>query len=330
MKLSIRISLGILLLLGVTTGSVMAQGEAGASSLIIPPGARANAMGQAYVAIADDATGIWWNPAGLAGQNRTIDLMHSQLVPDLASDVFYEYIGGVYRLEGIGVIGAAIHYLTYGKWTHTKTGPEELGEASSWEIAPTVSGALKISESIWVGMNLKFIYVSLAPSWATLEGQDGTGHSVAIDLGGLWKVPEFNLFGYGVRRLSLGLCVSNLGPSITYVNRDQAADLPRNLKVGFAYSPIYDEVSKFTILADVNRPLVDFDRSETFHFGSEFVYSDLLALRIGYVHDQDGYIKDYTYGLGFIFNNRFRIDYASVPQAEDLSRVHRWSMGVTF
>ena len=44
------------------TGTLRAQGEAGAHCLIIPPSARANGLGQSYVAIADDATGIWWNP----------------------------------------------------------------------------------------------------------------------------------------------------------------------------------------------------------------------------------------------------------------------------
>ena len=77
-------------------GNLRAQGEAGAHSLIIPPGARANGLGQSYVAIADDATGIWWNPAGLAFVNTSVDLMHSQLVPELASDVFYEYFGGAF------------------------------------------------------------------------------------------------------------------------------------------------------------------------------------------------------------------------------------------
>ena len=129
------------LLLSVASGPLRAQGEAGADCLIIPPSARANGMGQCYVALAEDATGIWWNPAGMAFVNLSADLMHSQLVPDLASDVFYEYIGGAYRLEGLGTIGAALIYLTYGEWTHTKPGdPTPEGTASSWEVAPTISG----------------------------------------------------------------------------------------------------------------------------------------------------------------------------------------------
>lgn len=311
--------------------SVRAQGESGAGSLIIPPGARANAMGQTYVAIADDATAMWWNPAGLGFiDHAAVDLMHSQLVPDLAADVFFEYIGGVYRLQGIGVIGASVQYLTYGEWVHTKLTPEELGTASSWEIAPMIGGAVRLGERLALGMNLKFVYVSLAPSWATIEGTSGTGHSVAVDLGGLWKVPDFDVLGFPVRRLNLGLAVTNLGPSITFINRDQAASLPRNLRGGFAYTPVLGDAARLTVAAEVNRPLVEFERSNTYHAGAEFVYAELIAVRAGYLHDEDGWIKDYTYGLGFMFNNRFRIDWSSVPQAEELARVHRWSVGVTF
>jgi hypothetical protein len=318
------------LILTLSAGAAVAQGEAGADCLIIAPSARANGMGQSYVALAEDATAIWWNPGGIAFANVAVDLMHSQLVPDLASDVFYEYLGGVYNISGVGTIGFALIYLTYGEWEHTKLGPEPLGTASSWEVAPTLSGGIKIGESLGLGMNLKFVYISLAPAWATIEGQEGKGHSVAVDFGALWKVPEFGLWGYKVQNLNLGAALTNLGPSITYVNRDQAAALPRNLRLGFAWSPVYSDVAKWAIVSDFNRPLVEFERSNTYHIGTEFVYIDLIGIRVGYVHDKDGNIKDPTYGLGFIINRKVRIDWASIPQAEELGRVHRWSVGVTF
>jgi hypothetical protein len=287
-------------------------------------------MGQSYVAVSDDATAIWWNPGGIAFLGTVVDLMHTQLVPDLASDVFYEYVGGTYQIEGMGTIGLAVLYLTYGDYEVTRLDPNPIGTASAWEIAPTISGAIKIFDSVGIGMNLKFVYVSLAPDWATIEGQEGKGHSVAVDVGALWKVPDFALFGVPVSRLNLGLCVSNLGPSITYVDSDQAADLPRNLRVGFAYTPLFGDVSKLTVAADFNRPMVEFERSNTYHVGGEFVYANLIAVRGGYVHDKDGDIRNATYGLGFIFNDRVRIDWASVPQSEELGRVQRWSVGVTF
>ncbi len=320
-----------LFIIAAASSTAFAQGEAGAGSLIIPPGARANGMGQSFGAIADDATAMWWNPAGMAFvDNIAIDLMHSQLVPDLASDVFFDYIGGIYKIKGIGTVGFAIQYLTYGEYTVTGTTPEELGTASAWEVSPMIGGAVKLGDQISLGMNLKFVYISLAPAWATLEGTSGTGSSVAVDFGALWKIPDFGISSFMIRRMSLGLAVSNLGPSITFMNVDQAAPLPRNLKGSFAWAPVWSDLARLYIIGEINRPMVEFERSNTYHAGTEFLYSDLIALRLGYVYDKDGNIESATYGLGFVINNTVRIDWASIPQSKDLARVHRWSIGVTF
>lgn len=325
-------TMGALVVLALTfsAGTLHAQGEAGAQCLIIPPSARANGLGQSYVAIADDATGSWWNPGGLAFVNVAVDLMHSQLVPELASDVFYEFFGGVAKVQGFGTVGGSLIYLTYGDWQGTDPNNNPTGVYSSWEVAPTLSGAVKVLDNLGIGMNLKFIYIDLAPASATVEKQPGRGHSVALDLGGLWKVPDFKVFGYKVSRLNLGLCLSNLGPAISFVNVDQAASLPRNLRAGFAYTPYSDEVGRVTFAAEFNRPLVEFKRSNTYHFGAEFAYIDLITVRAGYMHDRDGNIMDPTYGLGFSFNKRYRLDWASIPQAKELGRVNRWSIGMTF
>src|SRR2546423_15467236 len=51
----------------LATASVLATaGEARAQSVELV-GIRAQGMGGAFTAVADDATATWWNPAGLAG-----------------------------------------------------------------------------------------------------------------------------------------------------------------------------------------------------------------------------------------------------------------------
>jgi len=52
----------VLLLAGATPAQV---GQTGVPFLLIAPGARAAGMGEAFVAISDDATAVHWNPAGL-------------------------------------------------------------------------------------------------------------------------------------------------------------------------------------------------------------------------------------------------------------------------
>ncbi len=332
MKIAIKTALAAVMVSFVLMPTnASSQGIAGAYSLKIPPSARANGMGQSYVALSDDATSMWWNPAGMAMiEQPAIDLMHSQLVPDLASDVFFEYLGGIYNIGGGIMVGGAVQYLTYGEWQATGEQGENLGTESSYEVAPVVGGAMKFMENLSIGINFKFVYIHLADAQYTQDGKEGKGSSVAVDLGGIWKVPSFEVLGYRVERLNLGACLSNFGPSISYIDSDQAAPLPRTFRGGFAYTPVMDELARLTFASDIERELVISDVSNIYHVGSEFVYSNLFAVRAGYIHDKDGKIKDATYGLGFIFNNRIRVDYASVPQSEELGRVHRWSIGVTF
>lgn len=313
----------------VPAAGAFAQGESGAHCLIIPPSARANGMGQTYVAVSDDATSSWWNPAGLAFIDKAVDIMYSQLVPELASDVKYAYFGGATKIQGLGTVGASLIYLGYGDWEARDPNNNYLGQYSSWEAAPNLSGAVEVVKGLGVGVSLKFVYIDLAPPEATVERQAGRGHSIAVDAGALYKVPDFAIGGFTVSRLNLGLCFSNLGPSITFINTDQAASLPRNARFGFSYVPYKSEVGAFLVAAEVNRPLVEFERSNTYHFGAEFNYIDLIAVRAGYMHDKDGNIMDPTYGLGFSLK-RVRLDWASVPQAKELGRVQRWSLGVSF
>ena len=75
---------------------------------------------------------------------------------------------------------------------------------------------------------------------------------------------------------------------------------------------------------------VDERRSEIWHAGVEYRYVNLLAGRFGYVYDDDGDFSDPTYGLGFIYKDKLSLDYANVPQAETLERVHRWSLYFSF
>lgn len=318
------------LILLVASGTAYAVGEAGVPSQIIPPGARANGMGESFVAISDDATAAWWNPGGLAFlRGRNLALMHSQLVPDLASDVYYEYLGFTDEISDVGTLSVALIYLTYGSSVATNAQGEKTGDFKSWEASGIVSFAIPITDNLGVGLSGKFIHADLAPADLTLEQLDGTGSSVAIDAGALWKIPKY--------KLRFGGAITNLGPDISFIDQEQSDPLPFTLRVGLAYQPIQSDINSFMATFDLEQSLVwlidsatKTRRSAIYHVGMEYRYINLLAGRIGYVYDKDGDFKDFTYGLGFIYKGRVALDYANVPQAQTLDRVHRWSISVAF
>jgi hypothetical protein len=287
-------------------------------------------MGEAYVAIADDATAAWWNVGAMAlMKNRNLSFMYSPLVPDLASDVNYQFLGYTSPAGDAGTWGIHLIYLSYGKSIATDTEGLTVREFTSWEGALTGSYAMKFGDNVGVGISLKYIRVALAPADVTQDHVEGAGSSFAVDVGSLWKLPN--------QHLSLGLAVTNMGPNIAFIDREQSDPLPFTARLGVGYTAISDEVSNLLVTADVEQSLVwlidsnvDQRRSEIWHAGVEYRYVNLLAGRVGYVYDKDGDFNAATYGLGFIYKDKLSLDYANVPQAQDLERVHRWSLTFTF
>lgn len=176
--------------------TAQAQTTSGAMSLNITPGARADAMGRAFVALPDDATANWWNPAALAWRDdKVFSLMHAKLVPDLADDVYYEFLGYSMHLEGWGGIGASIVYLGYGESQATDDSGLELGKFTSYEISPQVSLGYEIIPGLAAGVTAKYVYVDLAPRWAVQDEQTGTGDTFGFDLAMLYRIREIPVLG---------------------------------------------------------------------------------------------------------------------------------------
>jgi hypothetical protein len=313
-----------------TAPQLFAVAEAGVPSLIIPPGARANGMGESYVALSLDATAGWWNAGGLAFvKGRNFAFMHSQLVPDLAPDVYYEFLGYSTELKGVGTLAFSVVYLTYGESIATSEEGNVLGTFNSNEVSGVASFAMPLGENLGAGLSVKFIRVDYAPAEFTVEKEEGSGTSFAVDFGALYRNPE--------RKLSIGASVANLGPEISFIDREQSDPLPITFRGGVAYTLMDDDVSQLLAAFEIEQSLVwlvdsdtDKRRSEIWHVGAEYRYVNLLAGRIGYVYDDDGDFSAPTYGLGFIYKEKLSLDYANVPQAEALDRVHRWSVYFSF
>src|SRR6267378_327417 len=85
-------------------------GTTAAPVLSIPVGSRAIGMGEAYTAMADDVSSLYWNPAGIALLNQSqASFMYSQWLKDLT----YNNASVAVPLEN-GGIGARLSYISYG------------------------------------------------------------------------------------------------------------------------------------------------------------------------------------------------------------------------
>jgi hypothetical protein len=284
-------------------------------------------MGKTNVAVTDDATATWWNPAALAFVNqRQATLMHTQLVPDLADDVFYEFIGYSSQIKGLGGFGVSVTYITYGKNQARSREGVELGEFTPYELAPSFAFGTKLAEDLSLGVNFKFIWSSLAPSSVSPEGRSGRGTTVAADVGALWRIPKY--------RMNWGLNFQNIGPNIAYIDQNQSDPLPRSGKLGVGWWPLANEDHTLVLTADLNKPFVNIDDGPILHMGTEYNLGEYLSGRFGYFYEgwftsEDSRIDGATFGIGLRYKG-FSFDYASVPQGLDLSRRSLFSFNARF
>ncbi|KPL19706.1 MAG: hypothetical protein AMJ92_01835 [candidate division Zixibacteria bacterium SM23_81] len=312
----------------LTTTASLAVSQSGVLFLMIAPGARASGMGEGFVAVADDATASYWNPAGLGFQRGTeVALMHSKWFPEFTSDMYYDFVCWSSFWEGVGTLGGHIIYFSYGNMPLTSEyGPDILSWHHSYEVAMAGSFGAPVSQHISAGVSLKAIYSDLGPG-QNVERGDGKAMSYAVDVGILARDP--------VPRLNLGAMVQNIGPDIMYVDADQSSPLPRNLKVGASYRLFGSSYNELMLSSELDLSLVrGLERGEWEwwgNLGSEYWYAQLLALRAGYLYDKYGEIKTATFGAGLRYNIfRFDFGYVTAREGHPLADTMRFSLAVKF
>jgi len=310
-------------------GQVQATPESRAAVLflLIEPGARAIAMGESYVAIADDATASYFNPAALAGQSRKkINFTHSKWLPGLADDLSYEFLAYSTPVEGWGNIGVNVALLNLGEQIRTDERGNTQGTFRSYDAALSAAYGAEIGDNMYAGIGLKFIRSNLADQGAGIEQGKGVGNSFAADLGFLWKASPSVSFGAALR---------NLGPKIAYIDASQADPLPQHIVLGTAYELMDTQYHDVKLSFDLYKPLIadgsflsnlvrswadeamgDEIKEMDLHIGGEYKYGlsarqdeAFFALRAGYSWDSDGELKTPTFGVGLKYS-RFQIDVA--------------------
>ncbi len=250
---------------------------------VVDLGARPLAMGSAFVAITDDANGIFWNPAGLSQvENREITMSYMELY-DLVS---YSSLGYVQNMK-VGAVG--------------------IGLVSSSDVDGVyqdmiifLSGAKGILNNLSVGTNIKYLY-----STANIENvKIGSGKGLSLDAG----------FQYSMRDdlIKLGVAFQNLVGYVSY-NRNEIKGIPGEKyweRPGFSYKAGF-AVDLGRIFPKLDRTFLASEFSDgDIHIGSEYTFRDVLSLRIGF-RTGNGLTRAITTGFGLKLQS-IQLDYAYV------------------
>ena len=267
--------------------------------LLLGAGARGTALGNAYSALANDVSSLYYNPAGLALMSRPAAMVGS-----------YDYIAGTrYTWGGIafpfagGARAFGIQIGSFGfKDQPVYTVDQPDGNGNLYAVSETFAGltlAQNFSDRFSAGFTAKFLFDQLG---------DASGSAFAVDFG-----TNFHAM-LGERPIRMGFTVTNLGAGLSYsgaalnvqVPRDQpvgeeevpsadqpgtlrskAFPLPTTFRVSLGYDLLATTSRRFSLLGEFNQPN---NNRAGFSLGGEYMMQRIsgsgfgLALRGSYSH----------------------------------------------
>lgn len=317
---------------------VSKTGTTAAKFLSIGIGAKANGMGGAYSSIADDATALYWNPAGISNINEyQTYFSHTTLF----ADINLNFVGFVIPAGVLGNIGLSVTMLDYGEMeVTTEFNPDGTGETfSAGSYAFGLSLARNITEDFSLGITAKYIREDIFNSSAS---------GFAFDIGTIFKTPFYgvkfasSITNYGTKMQMDGqdlLVQYDSDPQSTgnnesldaYIGTDDF-DLPLRLQIGLSKDIQFLEGQRFTISIDATHPN---DNDQWVNVGGELaLFNEVIFLRGGY---KTLFLDDSQEGLalGFGLNYdgldffRIAIDY-SFQQSEYLDNIHTFGVLLGF
>ncbi len=127
-----------------------------AQFLKIGVGGRAAALGEAFVAVANDASALYWNPAGLVQfQENQVIFSHNSWVVDIN----HEFLGAVYHLDETNSFGISLTALTMQDMkVTTEFAPFGTGEYFGFsDLAIGVTYSRKMTDQFSFGGTIKYI-----------------------------------------------------------------------------------------------------------------------------------------------------------------------------
>ena len=153
-----------------------AAGTTSADFLNLPMGARAAAMGGAYSAVSDEASAIYWNPAGLVQIPKlSAVFMRTQYV----ADINYQYAAYAHRLSYDSVIGVSALFTDIGSIDNTDISGDKQGTFSPKDQVFTLSYSKAILEfsdkdmDVSMGVSAKYISSKIIESAKSYSGDFG-------------------------------------------------------------------------------------------------------------------------------------------------------------
>ena len=315
MKLTrIIVSVWIFTLLAIAPLAAQDDEQGGTESLFKAGfGARASGLGQAYTALAEDPSAVFWNPAGLEYvYQQSVMLFHMSLF----EGTNYDFLAYAVPTLKVGTFAIGIARLGIGGIEERSDSKVKL-RTFDWETYQAyLSYAKKIMWDITAGASIKV----LRTDWGSRANEGAlVDHGVGMDLGLMWRPKIFE--GAFLQNWSLGLNIRNLfAPQL---NEGVEVDvLPLSVRFGIMKQIPFSGIGGLNVLFDLDYSQ---QRDMLFHFGAEYSFMDMGMVRVGY----DG--NGVTFGAGIAYKF-MQLDYAytNSTYGDYFPAVHKISLSFNF
>lgn len=310
----------VLFVCAVLSSAALAQSKVGttaANFLTIPTGSRATGMGSAFVAVANDASALFWNAGGISRLQRSeFNVSYSEWLVGSS----FNWAGLVFKTDDDNAFGISINQLNYGEEEIT-TPEQPNGTGQKWkaqDIALGITYARNLTDRFSIGGTLKYVRQQIWNESAT---------AFALDIGLLFQT---QLDG-----LKIGMNISNFGTEMQLSGKDllQPIDidpvragnnekitgglstdswtLPLMFTVGLGYDLISSGDWDIAAAVDAVYPN---NQTSFLNLGGEVTYAKMLSLRAGYNSlMKEAAEEGLTAGVGFNYDFggfNSRIDYS--------------------
>jgi tetratricopeptide (TPR) repeat protein len=239
----------------------------------VPVGIRAIAMGGAYSSLADDASALFWNPAGLTWiGHQEISATHADLFGTDIKDNLASF-----------ALPLSPHSAVAVDWYHSGFDDMELGFSES---RLSLGYGRQLASFLTVGGTVKYLNRSTDLDGSSVRNGQGFG----FDLG---------VIARPLNRVRIGVVGQDLfDTSISYSDGlGTTTAVPMNVRAGASFSPL-------------RGALIAFDADDRWHLGIEGKPLEMIALRAGLQDDWDSPdAMTWSAGAG-VKVGVFRFDYA--------------------
>ncbi len=299
-------------------------GTAGAKFLSIGVVPRAMGLGEAFTAVANDASSVFWNPAGIAHlKGAAFFSSYTHWIADgHLPAVVYAFPKSPYGV--LAVFSSGIYMGGFeGMAFDENNNIVETGTFAYSAVQVGLSFARFYTDKFATGVSLKVVQENY--------GDVTSATTVALDAG--------TYFYTGFKSLRVAMSLQNLGADATprgqydlWISqgsqivtepRDyRSYPLPLTFHLGVAMEVFQrDDGTRLTVAGEASNPR---DNEETFAVGIEYLPLPILALRTGYSFNKDE--GGFGFGVGLNTSNlRFDFSFNDMGQLPDVYRV-----GLTF